>query len=247
MQAHGIGTREQWLQARLALLEAEKALTRQSDELARRRRELPWVRVDKTYVFDTDAGERTLADLFAGRSQLLIYHFMFGPTWKAGCPVCTIHAESFDRAIVHLNQRDVTMLCVSRAPLAQLDAYKAHMGLTVGWVSSLRSDFNYDFGVSLPPGADADEVTFNFATPWSRYASEEHAGLSAFVLEDGAVYHTYTCHARGLEEFNVTYQLLDRVPRGRDEEQFRFPAAWIRRRDEYAAASRQQDDRSLVS
>ena len=237
MTAHGIGTREQWLKARLKLLDAEKELTRRSDELARRRRQLPWIRINSDYVFDTDDGEQTLRDLFTGRSQLLVYHFMFGPTWKAGCPVCTLHAESFDRAIVHLNQRDVTMVCASRGPLAQLNAYKERMGLTVRWVSSLRSEFNYDFGVSLRPGADPDKVLFNFNTPWRRYNSEEHAGLSAFALEDGVVYHTYSCHARGLEEFNVTYQLLDRVPLGRDEEKLRFPAAWIRRRDEYATGS----------
>ena len=237
MTAHGIGTREQWLKARLKLLDAEKELTRRSDELARRRRQLPWIRINSDYVFDTDDGEQTLRDLFTGRSQLLVYHFMFGPTWKAGCPVCTLHAESFDRAIVQLNQRDVTMVCASRGPLAQLNAYKERMGLTVRWVSSLRSEFNYDFGVSLRPGADPDKVLFNFNTPWRRYNSEEHAGLSAFALEDGVVYHTYSCHARGLEEFNVTYQLLDRVPLGRDEEKLRFPAAWIRRRDEYATGS----------
>jgi predicted dithiol-disulfide oxidoreductase (DUF899 family) len=233
MTSHEIGTREEWLKGRLALLEAEKQLTRRSDALARQRQELPWVRIDKDYVFDTDNGEETLEDLFAGRSQLLVYHFMFGPTWKAGCPICTLHAESFDRAIVHLNQRDVTMVAASRGPLAELSAYRERMGLNFRWVSSLRSDFNFDFGVSLKPGADPAEVVFNFNTPWARFNVEEHAGLSAFVLEDGVVYHTYTCHARGLEEFNVTYQLLDRVPRGRDEERFTWPAAWIRRRDEY--------------
>src|ERR1700760_1054589 len=162
MSDHKIGSREEWLAARLQLLAAEKALTRQSDELARRRQELPWVRLDKQYVFDTDQGEQTLGELFAGRSPLLVYHFMFGPTWGAGCATCTLHAESFDRAVVHLEQRDVTMLCVSRAPLASLDAYKRRMGFGFRWVSSLRSDFNYDFGVSLPPGADPGSEVFNF-------------------------------------------------------------------------------------
>jgi predicted dithiol-disulfide oxidoreductase (DUF899 family) len=235
MPDHNTGTREEWLTARLKLLEAEKALTRLSDELAQRRRELPWVRIDKEYVFDTDAGEQTLRDLFAGRSQLLVYHFMFGLTSSAGCATCTLHAESFDRAVVHLEQRDVTMVCVSRGPLARLDAYKQRMGLTARWVSSLRSDFNYDFGVSLPPAADRDKVVFNFNTPWSRYHNEEHEGLSAFALEDGDVYHTYSCHMRGVEEFNVTYQLLDRVPRGRNEDKLPYNQAWIRRRDEYGA------------
>ncbi len=145
MTSHEIGTREEWLKGRLALLEAEKQLTRRSDALARQRQELPWVRIDKDYVFDTDNGEETLEDLFAGRSQLLVYHFMFGPTWKAGCPICTLHAESFDRAIVHLNQRDVTMVAASRGPLAELSAYRERMGLNFRWVSSLRSDFNFDF------------------------------------------------------------------------------------------------------
>ncbi|HLI21978.1 MAG TPA: DUF899 family protein, partial [Stellaceae bacterium] len=185
-------------------------------------------------MFDTNEGVETLRDLFAGRSQLLVYHFMFAPSWDAGCPICTIHAESFDRAIIHLNQRDVTMICASRALLEKLNAYKRRLGFGFRWVSSGRSDFNYDFGVSLPAGADPDAVTFNFATPWRRFNSEEHAGLSAFVLEDGTVYHTYSCYARGLEDFNVTYQLLDRAPRGRDEDQLRRRAGWIRRRDEYS-------------
>ncbi|MGA7655389.1 MAG: DUF899 domain-containing protein [Methylocella sp.] len=237
MTTHEIGTREQWLKERLELLEAEKELTRRSDELARHRRQLPWVRIDKEYVFDTGEGEQTLRDLFAGRSQLLVYHFMFGPTWTAGCPTCTLHAESFDRAIIHLNQRDVTMMCASRGPLAQLNAYKQRIGWTFRWVSSLRGDFNYDFGVSLRADADPDAVVFNFNTPWRRYNAEEHGGLSAFVLEDDIVYHTYSCYARGLEAFNATYQLLDRVPRGRDEDKLRYPQAWLRRRDEYGAVS----------
>ncbi len=150
MTEHTIGTREEWLAARLELLEAEKELTRRSDELARRRQQLPWVRVEKEYVFDTREGEKTLADLFDGRTQLLVYHFMFGPGWTEGCPGCSLHADSFDRTIVHLNQRDVTMLCVSRAPLDRLEAYKHRMGWNFRWVSSLRSDFNFDFGVSVP-------------------------------------------------------------------------------------------------
>jgi predicted dithiol-disulfide oxidoreductase (DUF899 family) len=233
MTRHEVGTREQWVKARLELLEAEKALTRRSDELARRRRRLPWVRIDKDYAFDTDEGEKTLRDLFAGRSQLLVYHFMFAPTWTAGCHGCSLHADAFDRTIVHLNQRDVTMVCASRAPLAGLNAYKQRMGWTFSWVSSLRSDFNYDFGASLHPGADPDTVMFNFTTPWRRYNAEEHGGLSAFAVADGVIYHTYSCYARGLEAFNATYQLLDRAPRGRDEDALPFPFAWARRRDEY--------------
>src|SRR5262249_1336109 len=158
------------------------------------------------------------------------YHFMFGPTWEAGCATCTLHAESFDRAIVHLNQRDVSMVCVSRAALARLNAYKQRIGLTVPWVSSLRSDFNVDFAVSLQAGADPTTTGFNFNPNWSRFGNtEEHEGLSAFALEDGVVYHTYEAHLRGVEPFNVTYQLLDRAPRGRNEEGLPYPQAWIER------------------
>jgi predicted dithiol-disulfide oxidoreductase (DUF899 family) len=234
MTTHTTGTREEWLAARLALLEAEKDLIRRSDAVARRRRALPWVRVGKDYVFDTDMGEQSLRDLFAGRSQLLVYHFMLGPSWDAGCAMCTLHAESFDRAIVHLAHRDVTMLCISRAPLASIDAYKRHMGFGFRWVSSLRSDFNFDFGVSLRPGADPATTVFNFTTTWDRFGeTDEHEGLSAFVLEDGVIYHTYSAHLRGLEPFNAMYQLLDRAPRGRDEDNLPYPQAWIERRDEY--------------
>jgi predicted dithiol-disulfide oxidoreductase (DUF899 family) len=228
----------------LQLLEAEKELTRRSDELARRRQELPWVPLEKEYVFDTDSGEQTLRDLFDGRSQLLVYHFMFGPAWTEGCPVCSFWADSFDRAIVHLNHRDVTMLCASRAPLAQLDAYKRRMGWGFPWASSGRSDFNFDFGVSvrvLDAGASqremeratgdrADGATYNFTKP--RFAAEM-PGLSAFAVDDGVVYHTYSCYGRGLDAFNSAYQLLDRTPWGRDEDALPMPVAWIRRHDQY--------------
>jgi len=156
---------------------------------------------------------------------------MFGPKWTEGCPFCSLHADSFDRTIIHLNHRDVTMLCASRAPLAHLDAYKCRMGWSFQWVSSLRNDFNYDFGVPLPTDGSAESAMYNFKTPWG--IAEEHAGLSAFALEDGVVYHTYSCFARGLEPFNAAYQLLDRAPRGRNEEELPSPRAWLRRRDQY--------------
>jgi predicted dithiol-disulfide oxidoreductase (DUF899 family) len=244
MTAHDVGTREAHLEARLALLEAEKELSRRGDELARRRRALPWVAVDKEYVFDTDDGERTLPDLFAGRSQLLVYHFMFGPEWTEGCPVCSYWADNFNGGIVHLNQRDVTMLCVSRAPLARLDAYKRRMGWSFPWVSSGRNEFNYDFAVSLPDlsagpsqremtrsiGPRADGARYNFTKdPFA----PEMPGLSAFALDDGVVYHTYSCYARGLDAFNGANQLLDRAPKGRDEDDLPVPVAWLRRHDEY--------------
>jgi predicted dithiol-disulfide oxidoreductase (DUF899 family) len=232
-----IGTREEWLAARRELLAEEKALTRRSDALAQRRRELPWVPVGKTYVFDTAAGERTLEDLFAGRSQLLVYHFMFGPDWEAGCPGCSFWADNFDRGIVHLAQRDVTMLCASRAPLARLDAYKLRMGWQFDWVSSLGNDFNVDFGVSFPADRVTDAATYNFAR--RERDAEELPGLSAFALADGVVYHTYSCYARGLDAFNGIYQLLDRAPHGRNEDADRLAYgranAWLRRRDEYGA------------
>lgn len=244
MTAHTVGSHEEHLKARLALLEAEKAFTRQGDELARRRRELPWVPVDKEYVFDTEDGERTLPELFADRSQLIVYHFMFGPEWTAGCPICSYWADSFNGVIVHLNQRDVTMLCASRAPLTQLAAYKRRMGWTFPWVSSARNDFNYDYAVSVPGvsagasqhdmprgiGDRARGARYNFT---KEPFAPEMPGLSAFALDDGVIYHTYSCYARGLDAFNSANQLLDRAPRGRDEDGLPMPAAWLRRHDEY--------------
>lgn len=226
-----IGTRDEWLAARLELLAEEKELTRRSDALARRRRELPWVPLAKPYVFDTADGEKTLADLFAGRSQLFVYHFMFGPDWEAGCPGCSFWADNFDRGIIHLAQRDVTMLCASRAPLDRLDAYKRRMGWHFEWVSSARSDFNHDFGVSFPADRDTGSATYNFAR--LERDAEELPGLSAFALKGGVVHHTYSCYARGLDAFNGIYQLLDRAPLGRNEGADGRPSAWLRRRDEY--------------
>ncbi len=245
MTEHKVGTREEWLAARKELLESEKELTRRSDELARQRRELPWVRVDKEYRFETDDGTKTLAELFDGRSQLLVYHFMFGPEYVAGCPVCSSGADTFDGAVPHLNARDVTFLCVSRAPLEKLQSYKRRMGWTFPWVSSLGSDFNYDFDVSateeqLAPFLEGDlpPVVAHMAaacgTDPAGYVSEA-PGLSAFVLSDGAVYHAYSTYARGLEIMLGFYPLLDRVPKGRNEgdsEEF-----WLRRHDEYEASN----------
>jgi predicted dithiol-disulfide oxidoreductase (DUF899 family) len=237
MTDHRLGTPEEHTQARLVLLEAEKAHTRQGDELARQRRALPWVKVEKEYIFDTDKGEQTLAELFAGRSQLLVYHFMFGPDWTEGCPVCSYWADNFNDSIIHLNQCDVTMICASRAPLDRLGAYKARMGWSFSWVSTGRNDFNYDYEVSiagLPAGASQSEMPRGIAhqVPEARYNftkgpfAAEMPGLSAFALDDGIVYHTYSCYARGLDIFNGANQLLDRTPKGRDQ-------AWPRRHDEY--------------
>jgi predicted dithiol-disulfide oxidoreductase (DUF899 family) len=247
MTAHRIGTPEEHLKARLELLEAEKELTRRGDELARRRRALPWVPVEKTYVFDTDDGEKTLPELFAGRSQLLVYHFMFGPEWTEGCPVCSYWADNFNGGTVHLNHRDVTMVCASRAPLARIEAYKRRMGWSFPWVSSGRTDFNYDYAVSLrdvPAGASQREMPRGVAgrANGARYNftkdpfAPEMPGLSAFALEDGVVYHTYSCYARGLDAFNGANQLLDRAPKGRDEDALPVPVAWLRPHDEYDQA-----------
>jgi predicted dithiol-disulfide oxidoreductase (DUF899 family) len=232
----------------LALLAAEKDHTRRGDELARQRRDLPWVIVDTDYVFDTADGEQTLRDLFAGRSQLLVYHFMFGPQWSEGCPVCSYWADNFNDVIIHLNQRDVTMICVSRAPVEALETYKARMGWTLEWVSSGNNDFNYDYGVSVPDisaGRSQSEMPRGIAAPTGggRYNftkdpfAPEMPGLSAFALDDGVVYHTYSCYARGLDAINGANQLLDRTPKGRDEDTLPVPIAWLRRHDEYATAA----------
>jgi predicted dithiol-disulfide oxidoreductase (DUF899 family) len=240
MSEHTTGTREEWQAAREQLLEREKKLTHRSDELARQRRELPWVRVDKEYRFETDHGTKTLAELFDGRSQLLVYHFMFGPEYTAGCPVCSSGADTFDGAVQHLNARDVTFLCASRAPLEKLQAYKRRMGWTFPWVSSLGTDFNFDFDVSHTEEEVArflegdlgpvPEVAAACGTDPAGYLAEG-PGLSAFALSEGVVYHAYSTYARGLEIMLGFYPLLDRAPKGRNEGD--PPEMWIRRHDEY--------------
>jgi predicted dithiol-disulfide oxidoreductase (DUF899 family) len=241
MADHKIGTREEHQAAREELLEREKELTRANDELTKRRRELPWVPIEKDYSFDADGGAKTLAELFDGRSQLLVYHFMFGPEYTAGCPVCSSGADTFDGAVAHLNARDVTFLCISRAPLEKLQAYKERMGWSFPWVSSAGSDFNFDFGAShteaeLAPFLEGDvpppvaQMAVACGTGPAEYMAEG-PGLSAFVLSDGVVHHTYSTSARGLEIMLGFYPLLDRVPKGRDEEG--STEFWIRRHDEY--------------
>jgi predicted dithiol-disulfide oxidoreductase (DUF899 family) len=250
MTTHRTGTRDEWLQARLPLLEAEKEHTRRGDELARRRQELPWVRIDKQYRFATDEGSASLADLFRGRSQLLVYHFMFGPDYTAGCPSCSSIADGFDGFVVHLANHDVTLSAVSRAPLAKLQAYRRRMGWTFPWASSLGSDFNLDFSVGLTErqqregGAEYNyrptdpametsvpeavaRVAAGCGTDAPTYR-RERPGMSAFVLEDGVVHHTYSTYARGLDGLWGMYQWLDRAPRGRNEN-----GLWWRRHDEY--------------
>ncbi len=219
-----IATREQWTHERVELLAAEKELSGRRDELARARRALPWVLVDSDYRFDTIDGERSLAELFEDRSQLVVYHFMFGSEWEEGCPSCSFWADSYDGIRVHLEHRDTTLIAASRAPLATLQQYRERMGWTFNWVSSLGSTFNHDFGVS-----QAD--VYNYAPVTN--PMEESPGLSAFIRHDGQVYHTYSCYARGLDVFNTAYQILDVTAKGRDEDDLPWTMAWLRRHDQY--------------
>jgi predicted dithiol-disulfide oxidoreductase (DUF899 family) len=253
MAKHVTGTREQWLAARLELLKAEKELTHRGDELARWRQQLPWVRVDKDYRFETDEGNASLADLFKGRSQLLVYHFMFGPDYTAGCPSCSAIADGFNGFAVHLAHHDVMLWAVSRAPLQKIQAYKRRMGWSFPWASSFGGDFNFDFNVAVTEEQQRQgRVEYNFApsnqtfdatqapAPVTRFAAScgtdtpnyrrERPGMSAFALEDGVVYHTYSTYARGLDGLWGMYQWLDRAPKGRNET---GTGPWWSRHDEY--------------
>ena len=225
------GSRDEWLAARLELLAEEKDLTRRRDDLAAQRRALPWVRIDKDYRFEGPDGPRSMAELFDGRSQLLVYHFMYGPDWDEGCPSCSFWADTFDGLDVHLAHRDVTFVCVSRAPLAKLAAYKARMGWTFPWFSSAPSDFNFDFGVSFTPEQQAEGATYNFAH--QDHPPDEAPGISAFAILAGEVFHTYSAYSRGLDPLNGAYQLLDLTAQGRDEGGLEWPMAWLRRHDAY--------------
>jgi predicted dithiol-disulfide oxidoreductase (DUF899 family) len=236
MKRHKTGTREEWLAARLDLLEAEKDLMQRSDELARRRQGLPWVRIDKDYRFETANGSASLADLFGGRSQLLVYHFMFGYGYRLtekrrGCTGCSFVADHFDGVIPHLNGRDVTLVCESIAPLKELEAYKRQMGWQFPWVSSLGSDFKYDFGAAFTEEQQKNGADYNFQHVEKPEAQKE--GMSVFALDGGVVYHTYSTYARGVEALMGTYHFLDLAPWGRDEEKG-DENLWWRRHDEYA-------------
>lgn len=228
-----IVSREDWLAARLELLSAEKALTRQREDVAAKRRALPWTRVDKDYRFESPEGPRTLAGLFDGRSQLVIYHFMLGPDWTAGCKSCSFWADSFEGTAIHLAHRDVTFAAVSRAPLERIEAYRRRMGWTFPWFSSHGSDFNYDYGVSFTAGQIADgSATYNYASETAE--GEEMPGISVFCRDpEGTVFHTYSTYGRGIDAVNTAYQLLDLVPKGRDEGGLEFTMAWVCRHDEY--------------
>ncbi len=227
---HQIVSRQEWLEARKAFLEKEKAFTKAREDLARERRELPWVRIDKVYSFEGIEGPLTLADLFGKHDQLIVQHFMFGPDWHEGCPSCSFWADNFNGIDGHLAQRDTSFVLVSRAPLAKLEAYRKRMGWTLRWVSSLGNDFNFDYGVSFKPGEQ--DIKYNFET--IKPHGEESPGLSAFRRgDDGAIYHTYSTYARGLDVLNGTYQLLDITSKGRDESGLPYPMAWVKRHDRY--------------
>jgi predicted dithiol-disulfide oxidoreductase (DUF899 family) len=253
MTTHRTAARGEWLKARLDLLKAEKEHTRRGDQLAQKRQDLPWVKVDKTYMFETDKGVVSFADLFQGRSQLLVYHFMFGPDYKAGCPSCSAIADGFNGFAVHLANHDVMLWAVSRAPFAKLKAYRQRLGWTFPWASSQGGDFNFDFNVSFTEAQQRAGIDYNYMREpaWTMVEGEgvvsEHAamvgtdtatftrerpGLSAFMREDGVIYHTYSAFARGLDGLWGMYQWLDRAPLGRNEES----GVWWRRHDEYAKA-----------
>jgi predicted dithiol-disulfide oxidoreductase (DUF899 family) len=235
MQNHKVVSGEAWLSARKKLLAKEKEFTRLRDQLSEARRELPWQKVDKEYVFDGPDGKETLADLFGGRSQLVIYHFMYGPDWEEGCPSCSFWADNFNGIDIHLKHRDITMIAVSRAPLKTLDAYKKRMGWDFKWVSSLGSDFNFDFNVSFTP-EEMEKGEMNYNYEMRKFPSEEGPGISVFYKnEKGDVFHTYSCFARGLDMLNGAYHYMDLAPKGRDEADLSYSMAWLNRRDQYSS------------
>ena len=236
MEPHSIVSAEDWTKARKALLAKEKEFTRARDRLSAERRALPWVKVDKDYVFDTPDGKKRLSELFAGKSQLIVYHFMLGPGWEEGCPSCSFLADHFYGAIIHLSQRDVTFTAVSRAPLAEIEAFKRRMGWCFPWVSSFGSDFNFDYHVSF----NDDEIGKNAEYNYERQEidSDELPGVSVFFKDaSGAVFHTYSAYARGLDILLGAYNFLDLTPKGRDEDELPWSMAWVRHHDKYDTAA----------
>ena len=233
MTTHRIVSREEWVAARRQLLAREKEFTRARDELSRQRRELPWTRVDTKYVFEGPDGRESLGDLFAGRSQLVVYHFMFDPSWTEGCKSCSFWVDNFDGIVVHLNHRDTSLVLVSRAPLAALQAFRRRMGWRVKWVSSLRTDFNRDYHVTFTPEELASgHVDYNYEQ--RGFPVAEAPGISVFARDaDGSIYHTYSSYARGLDMVNGAYHLMDLLPKGRDEAGLSYSMEWLRHHDRY--------------
>jgi len=230
---HQVVSKDEWIEARKVLLKKEKEYTKLRDQLSKQRRDLPWVAVDKEYVFNGSNGKESLSDLFDGRNQLIIYHFMYDPNWDVGCPSCSFWADNFNNIIVHLDQRDVTMIAVSRAPYSKIDAYKKRMGWDFKWVSSFDTDFNFDYTVSFTQEELAKKKAFyNFISQDPRISERE--GISVFYKDSsGKIFHTYSAYERGIDILNNTYNYLDLVPKGRDEDGYDFPMAWVRRHDEY--------------
>ncbi len=233
MKSNAIVTPEEWLVARKTLLAREKEFTRLRDELSETRRKLPWVKVDQDYRFDGPSGSESLADLFEGRQQLIVYHFMYGPDWEEGCPSCSFWADNYNGTIEHLNHRDISLVVVSRAPLKELEAYRRRMGWSFKWVSSLGNDFNSDYDVTFTEEeVESGSMYYNYRK--TRFPSSEAPGISVFAKDDeGNIYHTYSCYSRGLDMLNATYHHMDLVPKGRDEQDLAYPMAWLRRRDQY--------------
>ena len=233
MTNHTVVSQGEWLEARLEHLKKEKEFTRLRDELSAQRRQLPWVAVEKEYVFDGPSGQESLADLFDGRSQLIVSHFMFGADWKEGCPSCSFWADNYNGFIVHLNARDISMVAVSRAPLEKLEAYRRRLGWDFKWVSSLNTDFNEDFHVSFDAEAvEQGNLYYNYRK--TSFPSTEAPGMSVFAKDEaGRVFHTYSCYARGLDMLNAAYHFMDLVPKGRDEQDLPYGMAWLRRNDSY--------------
>lgn len=233
MESHKVVSRDEWLVARKQHLSREKEFTRLRDQLSAERRSLPWVRIEKDYVFDGPNGKETLADLFDGRSQLIVYHFMFGPGWEEGCPSCSFLSDHIDGALVHLAHRDVTLLAISRAPLPQIEAFKKRMGWRFRWVSSYGNDFNFDYHVSFPKDKTANgKVYYNY--DMNEFPSEEAPGISVFYKDPtGDIFHTYSSYARGLDMLVGAYNYLDLVPKGRDEAELPWTMAWVRHHDKY--------------
>jgi predicted dithiol-disulfide oxidoreductase (DUF899 family) len=235
MEPHKIISRDEWIKERKALLAREKEFTRERDRLSAERRALPWVKVDKTYMFDTPGGRRSLAELSAGKSQLLVYHFMLGPGWEEGCPSCSYLADHFDGAAIHLAQRDVSFVVISRAPLAEIESFKRRMGWRFDWVSSFGSDFNFDYHVSFQEDKLGEDGDYNYER--QEIGSDEMPGASVFYMaNNGDVFHTYSAYARGLDILIGTYNFLDLTPKGRNEEKLPWTMAWVRHHDRYDVA-----------